>query len=112
MASDFWHLTFHFWYSTFHAFNAGYALDGVDEAGPLFKNVSGGHDFVLYGQHDDAPNSFHPFDDAIRDAVSAPQRSLTRVNRKTIPFFVKGIQRNFRIKSSNSFFSEKKHGDL
>ena len=31
----------------------GYTLDGIDESGPLFANASGGHDFVLYGQHDD-----------------------------------------------------------
>ena len=82
---------------------AGYALDGVDEAGPLFKNVSGGHDFVLYGQHDDAPNSFHPFDDAIRDAVSAAATAatLTRATRKTIP---KPFQRNsFPKEFKNSF---------
>ena len=46
----------------------GLKLDGVDVSGPIFKNSSGGHDYVLYGQHDDAPNSFKPFDDAIRDA--------------------------------------------
>ena len=49
--------------------STGYKLDGIDESGPLFANASGGHDFVLYGQHDDAPNSFSPFDDAIRDAM-------------------------------------------
>jgi hypothetical protein len=40
----------------------------VDESGPLFKNSSGGHQYVLYGKHDDAKESFAPFDDAIRDA--------------------------------------------
>ena len=30
---------------------------------------TGGHDYVLYGQHDDVENSFAPFDDAIRDAA-------------------------------------------
>jgi hypothetical protein len=40
----------------------------VDESGPIFRNSSGGHDYVLYGQHDDAPDTFAPFDDAIRDA--------------------------------------------
>ena len=47
----------------------GLALDGIDMSGPLFQNTSGGHDYVLYGQHDDAPNDFKPFDDAIRDAA-------------------------------------------
>ena len=46
----------------------GFKLDGVDESGPIFRNSSGGHDYVLYGQHDDAPDTFAPFDDAIRDA--------------------------------------------
>lgn len=46
---------------------SGPTLDGVDVSAVLFKNASGGHDYVLYGQHDDAPNSFKPFDDAIRD---------------------------------------------
>ena len=66
------------------------ALDGVDVSGPLFKNSTGGHDYIVYGQHDDAPNVFTPFDDAIRDAdgwkliqgtggrlVNAPIRSYT-----------------------------------
>ena len=45
-------------------------LDGVDQGGGLFGAGSAPpvRDEVLYGQHDDAPNRFPPFDDALRDA--------------------------------------------
>lgn len=47
----------------------GLALDGVDVSGPLFSNTSGGHSYILYGQHDDAPNLYTPYDDAVRDTA-------------------------------------------
>ena len=49
--------------------SSGLALDGMEMTGPLFSNISEGHAFVLYGQHDDAPDRFNPYDDAIRDAA-------------------------------------------
>jgi len=73
------------------------ALDGVDVSGPLFKNSTGGHDYIVYGQHDDAPNVFTPFDDAIRDAdgwkliqgtggrlVNVPIRPYTRTRARAL----------------------------
>jgi hypothetical protein len=48
--------------------SSGLPLDGMEMTGPLFSNSSGGHAFVLYGQHDDAPDRYTPYDDAIRDA--------------------------------------------
>lgn len=49
--------------------DTGMALDGIDQSAALFANASGTRQFVLYGQHDDAPNEFKPYDDAIRDAA-------------------------------------------
>lgn len=49
--------------------STGLALDGMEMTGPLFSNSSGGHAYVLYGQHDDAPDRYTPYDDAIRDAA-------------------------------------------
>lgn len=64
------------WLSTFCAVAGltdcgahGLPLDGIDMSGPIFHNTSGGHDYILYGQHDDAPNTYQPYDDAIRDAA-------------------------------------------
>jgi len=48
--------------------DTGLPLDGIDVSGPLFTNTTGGHQYILYGQHDDAPNAFTPYDDAVRDA--------------------------------------------
>merc|ERR1712137_1116095 len=46
---------------------AALPLDGVDQSGPLFEGAGAVRSEVFYGQQDDAPNSYSPYDTALRD---------------------------------------------
>ncbi|CAE8733667.1 unnamed protein product [Polarella glacialis] len=43
------------------------ALDGVDQGGPLFRNSEAVRTEVFYGQGDNSPSRYAPYDTALRD---------------------------------------------
>eukprot|EP00927_Polykrikos_kofoidii_P058245 TRINITY_DN5263_c0_g1_i1.p1 TRINITY_DN5263_c0_g1~~TRINITY_DN5263_c0_g1_i1.p1 ORF type:complete len:519 (-),score=53.10 TRINITY_DN5263_c0_g1_i1:136-1692(-) len=46
---------------------ASLPLDGIDQSGPLFHGTPAVRSEVFYGEHDDSPTIYQPYDSAIRD---------------------------------------------